>query len=98
MATTEHATKIHVNPGRKPVQVPSSTSIGAYVTIDPTAKIGQRVLIDSYTVIGPYVEIGDDVRIGECVVIGSHVVLERSSKIGDGSRIGYNSPDNETRH
>jgi len=50
--------------------------------VDPTATIGERVLLAPGVVIGPGAEIGDGTRLGPNAVIGRGVAIGRNCEIG----------------
>ncbi|MBV9905881.1 MAG: UDP-3-O-(3-hydroxymyristoyl)glucosamine N-acyltransferase [Alphaproteobacteria bacterium] len=55
--------------------------------VDPTATIGERVLLSPGVVIGPGAEIGDNTRIGPNTVIGRGVAVGRNCEIGSNCTI-----------
>jgi UDP-3-O-[3-hydroxymyristoyl] glucosamine N-acyltransferase len=56
--------------------------------IDPSARLGPRVIIGREVSIGPYAVLGADVRLGDRVRIGAAAVLEDDVEIGDDTTIG----------
>lgn len=65
------------------------TEISASAAIAPSAKIGQRVRIESGVVIGERAEIADDVTIGANSVIGDGVVIGQACRIGSLCSLSY---------
>lgn len=61
----------------EPAPIPDGISASA--SVDPSAKLGQRVKIGAFSAIGPDVLIGDD------VVIHPHVTIYASARIGSGT-------------
>ncbi len=57
--------------------------------IDPSAKIGKRVVLAPGVVVGPKAQIGDDTRIGPNSVIGRGVTIGRGCEIGSNVSISY---------
>jgi UDP-3-O-[3-hydroxymyristoyl] glucosamine N-acyltransferase len=55
--------------------------------VDPTATIGERVMLGPGVVIGPGAEIGDGTRIGPNAVIGRGVAIGRRCEIGSNCTI-----------
>lgn len=55
--------------------------------VDPSATIGERVMLAPGVVIGPGAEIGDGTRIGPNTVIGRGVTVGRNSEIGSNCTI-----------
>ncbi|HEY4124151.1 MAG TPA: UDP-3-O-(3-hydroxymyristoyl)glucosamine N-acyltransferase [Rhizomicrobium sp.] len=51
-------------------------------SVDPTARIGNAVVLGPGVVIGPHAEIGDGVRIAPNAVIGRGVAIGRNCEIG----------------
>jgi UDP-N-acetylglucosamine acyltransferase len=60
-----------------------SAKIHPTALVDPAAKIGVDVEIESYSVVGP------QVTIGEKTIVQSHVVIEGQVTIGSGNLIGH---------
>jgi UDP-N-acetylglucosamine acyltransferase len=58
-----------------------TVSIHATAIVDPTARLGDGVVIGPYCVVGAQVELGDRVR------LMSHVVVEGRTRIGEGTEI-----------
>ncbi len=56
--------------------------------IDPTARLGEGVVIGDAVAVGPYAVIGPDVRLGDRVVVGPGAVIEGGVVVGEDSRIG----------
>lgn len=59
----------------------SSVQIHPTALIDPSAKLGEGVVVGAYSVVGPQVEIGDRTW------IGPHVVINGPTRIGQDNRI-----------
>jgi UDP-3-O-[3-hydroxymyristoyl] glucosamine N-acyltransferase len=57
--------------------------------IDPSAEIGERVVLGSGVVIGPHAQIGDGARLGPNTVIGRGVTVGRDGEIGGNTTITY---------
>jgi UDP-3-O-[3-hydroxymyristoyl] glucosamine N-acyltransferase len=57
--------------------------------VDPTATIGERVLLGPGVVIGPGAEIGDGTRLSPNVVIGRGVAIGRNCEIGSNVTITH---------
>ncbi|MBL6851753.1 MAG: UDP-3-O-(3-hydroxymyristoyl)glucosamine N-acyltransferase [Alphaproteobacteria bacterium] len=57
--------------------------------VDPTATIGERVLLAPGVVIGPGAEIGDGTRLSPNVVIGRGVAIGRNCEIGSNVSITH---------
>jgi UDP-3-O-[3-hydroxymyristoyl] glucosamine N-acyltransferase len=55
--------------------------------VDPTASIGERVVLGPGVVIGPGAEIGDGTRVGPNAVIGRGVAIGRRCEIGSNCTI-----------
>jgi UDP-3-O-[3-hydroxymyristoyl] glucosamine N-acyltransferase len=63
-----------------------ASSVGA-AQVDPTARLGDGVLLGEGCHIGAYAVIGDDVQVGDRCVIGPGVVVEAEVRIGDDVRL-----------
>jgi UDP-3-O-[3-hydroxymyristoyl] glucosamine N-acyltransferase len=57
--------------------------------IDPSAKIGENVVIAPGVVIGPHAEIGDGTQIGPNTVIGRGVTIGRNCEIGSNATVTH---------
>lgn len=68
---------------------PEKRGVGQYVSIHPSAKIGQNVVIESFVTVGEGVEIGDDCWIESHSAIGRGVVLGRGVRVGNNVTISH---------
>ncbi|MGA7674400.1 MAG: UDP-3-O-(3-hydroxymyristoyl)glucosamine N-acyltransferase [Rhizomicrobium sp.] len=57
--------------------------------VDPSAEIGERVVLSAGVVVGPQAQIGDDTRIGPNTVIGRGVTVGRGCEIGSNVSISH---------
>lgn len=55
--------------------------------IDPSARLGRDVTVETGAVVGPHVQIGDGTRIAANAVVGRGVCIGRDSYIGPGASV-----------
>ncbi len=71
-----------------PEPVPTS-GIHSSAVVDPSAEIGDGVVIDANAVVGPKASIGARCRIAAGAVIGEAVVIGEDTRIGEGASISH---------
>ena len=83
---------IHPQALCQPGSIGQGTTVAAFVTVDPSARIGVDCVVQAGVRIGAGVEIGDRVKIGENAVLsGGSVGDAPPTRILDGAQIGSNA-------
>lgn len=68
--------------------IPSSTAVGAYAYISPTAKVGAEVKIHPFVYVGPNCKVGDGTELFPHVVLQHSVTVGARCRIHSGTVIG----------